>query len=317
MLQIGTDRVLQGLITQIFLRKKDNQLPKYAIHKILFKLQLELPNDNSVKKRIPFYWYNHGPFSEVIENNITWLKENDILKEYPIQEEKTLLGLEKEIKLPETTDFKEANEILNSISYHVDFYHISSFVDEIYRKYAPCAFMPLFKLDFLKAMEEYVKRVSSGQQTLNLFIDDYSNLDKLESILYDCESELPLVSTFKPFNDSFSSFVTSTGRVFDYIREEGEDTLFSGKEVLSIAEVTWLTFAKGIRILDIGHDKYYNNKLDVWKNQYKQSLISYYNDVDNFNSKALAEIKQDRLPFCTPTERSKNILSSVVEGYLN
>ncbi len=315
MLQVGTDRVLQGLITQIFQSARDNKLPKYAIHKVLFRLKMELPDENSIKNHLPFYWYNYGPFSDVIESNISGLKSFGILKEYTLSEEKSLLGLEKAINPPETDDFKEANEILSSIAGRVDFYHFSSFVDEIYRKYAPCSFMPLLKLDFLGTMEDYVERVSSGQQTLLTFIDEYPDLDNLEKILYDCEANLPSISFFQSFNNSFSSFITGVGRVFDYIREDGEEATSSGEEVLHTAEVAWFTFAKGIRILDVGHDKYYNNKLGAWRNQYSRSLFSFHNHVDNFNSSVLTEIEPNRLPISAYTEKSKKFLSSVIEGY--
>jgi hypothetical protein len=56
-------------------------------------------------------------------------------------------------------------EIFRNWNTGVDFFHFNSFVDELYRKYAPCAFMPLFKLDFMNTMEGYVEMASSGQRT--------------------------------------------------------------------------------------------------------------------------------------------------------
>jgi hypothetical protein len=310
------DEVIGGLISQIFSRKKDLKLAKYAIHKVLFKLKVELPEGSTIREHLPFYWYNYGPFSDVVESNIDALKQEGVLKEYTTSEEKTILGLEKKIPLPEEDDFEEARKKLNSIVTHVDFFHFNSFVDELYRKYAPCAFMPLFKLDFMNKMEGYVEMASSGQQTLDMFSGSYPDVDKLEAILYDCEAELPSAPLFRSFNASFSSFATEAGRVFDYIREEGENLLYLNEEVLHTAEVTWLTFTKGIRILDVGHDKYYDDRLDRWKALYNKSLTTFYTHIDNFSSGVLTEIEPARLHTISPGDKSKKILSSVIDGYL-
>ncbi len=310
------DEVISGLISQIFSRKKDLKLAKYAIHKVLFKLKVELPEDNALREHLPFYWYNYGPFSDAIESNIDALKQEGILKEYTTSEEKTILGLEKKIPLPEVDDFEEGRKKLSSIVNNVDFFHFNSFVDELYRKYAPCAFMPLFKMDFMNTMEGYVEMASSGQQTLDMFSGSHPDVDKLEDILYDCEAELPSAPLFKSFNASFSSFVTGAGRVFDYIRKDGENLLYLDEQVLHTAEVTWLTFTKGIRILDVGHDKYYNDRLDRWEALYNKSLTTFYTHIDNFSCGVLTEIEPSGLHTVSPGDKSKKILSSVIDGYL-
>ena len=310
------DEVISGLISQIFSKKKDLKLAKYAIHKVLFKLKVELPEDSTIREHLPFYWYNYGPFSDVIEANIGALKQEGILKEYTTSEEKTILGLEKKIPMPEVDDFEEARKKLSSIVNHVDFFHFNSFVDELYRKHAPCAFMPLFKMDFLNIMEGYVEMVSSGQQTLDKFSGIYPDVDKLEDILYDCEAELPSAPLFRSFNASFSSFVTGASRVFDHIRKDGDNLLYLDEEVLHTAEVTWLTFTKGIRILDVGHDKYYNDRMDKWEPLYNKSLTTFFTHIDNFSSGVLTEIEPARLFTGSPGDQSKKILSSVIDGYL-
>lgn len=305
------DEVLSGLISQIFSEKKDLKIPKYSIHKVLFKLKVDLPEVNSIKNCLPFYWYNYGPFSEVIESKIDELKQNNVLREYSISEGKKLLGLEKEVTITNTKDFEEAKDILSTIISDINFYHFSSFVDKIYRKYAPCTFMPLFKLDLLDLLGEYIERESFGQPTF-----DIPNVNKMENLLYDCEAELPLDSFFRPFNNYFSSFVTSANRAFDYTKDNNDNSQYIGEQIFHAANEAWFTFTKGIRIQNIGHDEYYNYKLTSWNNLYNKSLTDFKIHVDNFNSNVLNEIKPARLSVGTPNNTSKRILSSIVDVYL-
>jgi len=176
--------------------------------------------------------------------------------------------------------------------------------------------MPLFKLDFMNAMEDYVELTSSGQQTLDMLSGSNSNVNKLEDILYDCEAELPSAPLFKSFNASFSSFVTEASRVFDYIRKDGESLLYLNEQVLHTAEVTWLTFTKGIRITDAGHDKYYDYRLDKWETLYNKSLTTFYTHIDNFRAGVLAETSPVRLFTGSHSDVSIRILSSVIDVYL-
>ncbi len=309
------DKVLRGLIGHIFSEKKNLKIPKYSIHKVLFKLKVDLPEENFIKNCLPFYWFNYGPFSEVIESKIDELKKDGVLREYSISEGRTLLGLEKEETITNTKDLEEAKELLSSIISYVDFYQISSFVDEIYRKYAPCTFMPLFKLDFLGLLENYVEREVFGHQNFDKY-KVFPDVDKMKNLLYDCEAELPFESFFEPFNDYFLSFVTSANRAFDYIKDSDDNYQYLGEQVLHAGKVAWFTFTKGIRIPNIGHDQYYNSKLTSWNILYNKSLTDFNTHVDNFNSNVLNEIKPARLSVGTHSDTSKRILSSIVDGYL-
>lgn len=309
------DEVLGGLISHIFSENKSLRIPKYSIHKVLFKLKVELPEENSIKDFLPFYWYNYGPFSEVIESKIDELKQNGTLKEYYISEGRKLLGLENEVTSSNTNDLEEAKDLLYNIIRDVDFYNVGSFVDDIYRKYAPCNFMPLFKLDFLSLLEKYVELELLGRQILNRSMDS-QNIKEMENLLYDCEAELPYDSFYKPFNNCFSSYVTSANTAFDYIKDNNDNSQYLGEQVLHTAKTAWFTFAKGIRISDIGHDEYYNSKLVYWDGQYEKSIIDFNIHVNNFNSNVLNEIRPSGLSVGTPSDASKRILSSIVSGYL-
>jgi hypothetical protein len=50
------DEVNRGLISKIFSKKKEPKLAKYAIHKVLIKLKVELPEEYTIREHLPFYW---------------------------------------------------------------------------------------------------------------------------------------------------------------------------------------------------------------------------------------------------------------------
>jgi len=77
-----------------------------------------------------------------------------------------------------------------------------------------------------------------------------------------------------------------------------------------------ITFAKGIRITDAGHDKYYDYRLDKWKTLYNKSLATFYAHIDNFSAGVLAETAPARLFTGSSCDVSRKILSSVIDGYL-
>lgn len=303
---------LNHLIAHLFKVKYNTRLTKTHIHKILFKLKLELPENNPLRDHLPFYWYNHGPFSGEVAAGITSLTRSGVLAG-DVSEDYTLFELKKEPPPAEVEGLEEATETLERIVRNVNFFHFKPFIDEIYREHAPYTFMPLFKLDFLSALQDYFERISSGQQTFDTYTGIHTEVDRLEDLLYECEAETPSDELFTPFNKSFSTLVTAASRVFDHIRENSEHT-FLVETLGHTANTAWETFAKGIRILH--HDNYYDNEVEHWKREYRESLSFLSTHVEYFDKYVLAEIKVNRL-HPSFSETSRNILSSVVEGYLS
>lgn len=194
-------------------------------------------------------------------------------------------------------------------------YNFKPFVRNIYLKYEPYVFMHTFNLDFRDQLEVYRTYLGRKQRTLDEYSCRYPEVDQLENILYDCEAEIPLEDLFIPFNDLFSSFITGSSRIFNYIRKYG-DNLYSNELLCVTADITWKTFTKGVRILK--HDNFYDNKLEEWDYMYKESLKNLVTSIDRFNITILDEIRRDRLPSIDNlNERSKRILSSIVGGYLS
>ena len=73
--------VVPRLIRQIYQVRPDLKLPEAAIHAVLFEVRRALPRDNPGRERLPFYWYTHGPYSEIVRSSIEDLERRGILRE--------------------------------------------------------------------------------------------------------------------------------------------------------------------------------------------------------------------------------------------
>jgi hypothetical protein len=313
--------VVSHLIQQIYRTRPDLKLSKRAVHKILFKVRATLSEDDPVRKNIPFYWYNYGPYSEVVEASIDTLKSSGILREEETHRGKSLLMLTN--NLTDTVDVLEnASAIVERIVRDINPYNIEPFVNQIYRDDAPYEFMPLYKVEYLTLFEEYLKSHPVGQRTLNCFFEDAifedainPQIDRLEHLIYDCEAELVEEPLLEGFNDEFSSYVSGAGKAFDIIRKDDDNAHTITKSTCETAVEIWYTFAKGVRILDKGHDEYYDKKLEQWEGEYRLAILKMISEVNAYNRDIRESVRPTNRR--NTEERSKRILSSLIEGYLS
>lgn len=311
------NKLVQAVIAQIFIIGKNikgfNGLPRLHIHKFLFKLEKELSESNPIKDHLPFYWYRYGPFSEVVDANIGNILVGRQKNGYELLDLRE--GFEKNIGFPENRNFEDIKYKLKTIVRSKNLFGgFNKFRNEIYKN-APCHFISTYD-DFKNGLRNYSEK---SQLTIDEACGMYEEIDKLENILYRCESELPSESLFKYFNESFSSFVTNAIRIFNMVRKDGKTVLYSNELLPHMTEAVWETFVYGARILY--HDRYYNNKLEDWKYIYNNSLVDLHSHIDNFNTNVLKEIRTKSPELIAKKldnldDISKNVLSSVVDGYL-
>ncbi|MDO8871191.1 MAG: hypothetical protein Q7V05_00460 [Methanoregula sp.] len=306
---MNREETIRGLIKNIFFYT-NVKLTKTAIHKILFKLRTELPEGHQVRNCLPFYWYNYGPFSEVVGSVLDGMRVDDNIVEEEDRNGNTLLSSPTGNSLNNSGIYGEVNEKLRTIVESVNVYRLDSFVDRIYRENAPYEFMPLYKLDFLKNLDDVVFHIdneSSNSQQIN----------RLENVLFDCEASLVEEPLFKNYNQKFSTFTTTMERSFNLIRNGDDASKTAAMGIQMPAEEVWYTFAHGVRILEPAHDPYYNDKIPLWNTDF----LNYYSRmvvlVDNF-SKTVSD--NNLLAHSTqnpPDSKTKTILSSIVNGYLS
>lgn len=305
---MNREEIIRGLIQNIF-SYTSVKLTKTAIHKILFKLRTDLPEGHEVRSCLPFYWYNYGPFSEVVGSVIDTMKENNSLAEEEDRNGNALLSSTENVP-NESGIFSEVNEILLPIVRSVEVSRLDAFVDRIYRENAPYEFMPLYKLDFLKNLDDTVFHIatdSSSNQQIN----------RLENVLFECEASLVDEPLFRNYNQKFSTFATSMERSFTLIRA-GESCSKPVAQIIQVPAVeVWYTFARGVRILEPAHDPYYNNKITGWCTEFQSYYGKMVTLVDDFSKTSLKYHLLSSNTRHPPDQKTKTILSSIVDGYLS
>lgn len=288
--------VVKNLILYLFdsISEKDYKgLNKFRIHKLLFKLKTELSDDHPLKENIPYYWYFHGPYSEIVDTQI-----NQLNSDYIKTNEYNLFYLNKSIENEDIFKIidNEVIDIIDNLLKPKNFYNIDKIV---YEEDAPYEFMPLYKLKFIKELDKYVKSVKSDETNLNL-------LDDIIEDNYELKVTLPLKSLFKDFNDLFLIFSTDLNRVL----ENYSTNLSYLETTLNNTIRVWTTFAYGIRIDH--HDKYYDNKIKTWERMFNKDLNRLRTIVNRFDNSTRIEYPVDELEF---SNTSKRILSATVGNY--
>lgn len=305
---MNREEIIRGLINNIFLQT-NVKLTKTAIHKILFKLRTDLPVGHSIRSCLPFYWYNYGPFSEVVGSVIDEMKDSDCLSEEEDRNGNALLSSTGNV-LNETGVFREVNEKLSTIVQSVNVYRLDSFIERIYRDNAPYEFMPLYKLDFLKNLDDVVFHIASDSGSSQ-------QIDRLESVLFECEASLVEEPLFRDYNRKFSTFATSMERSFNLIRDGESCSKPVAQKIQVPAEEVWYTFARGVRILEPAHDSYYNDKIPAWRTEFQNYYGKMVTTVDNFSNTSLKYYLLAPNARHPPDSKTKTILSSIVDGYLS
>ena len=110
---MNREETIRGLIKNIFFYT-NVKLTKTAIHKILFKLRTELPEGHQVRNCLPFYWYNYGPFSEVVGSVLDGMRVDDNIVEEEDRNGNTLLSSPTGNSLNNSGIYGEVNENLRS-----------------------------------------------------------------------------------------------------------------------------------------------------------------------------------------------------------
>lgn len=314
------DSVLDILICQIFNSSKDHRSSKSIIYKILFDLKNHLASDNPIKNNLSFYWYYYGPNSDSIKEHIDSMEIRGILDKQVLPNGWPLLHLKNEINNFECAGLEEAQIKLSKILEDFDFSKTGEYREYIYRKYAPFSFMNTYKQDFLKHLKSFNKKIQR-----RIILEDNENEEEilkefsiLEKLLFDSEVELSVDPIFEDFQETFSSYATGTYRIIENNVDETDFLKLNLKnQTLDLLnESTWKTFALGVRIPEIGHDSYYNDKVPEWSEKFNNSFVEYDTLVDDYYDQSIDFINLNRLKIRILNSQSKSILSSSIYGYL-
>lgn len=247
------------------LKEKNMSISHFRIQKAIFKIKMELGQDHPIFDYLPFYWYEHGPFSNVVSKQFRELKNNNCI---PYSSHTVFLDDESFKNFSQGNNLINKYPIINSISDRIfedANLFFNKFDEDIYLDYAPFRFMHPFK---------YVLFETTRDDDLfsSLVSDNYLN------VFYDCLTDLPYDNLLVDFQVLFS-------RLFSRLELINDENQFLNNwgHIIQPVQLSWLTFARWIRIHN--HDTFYNEDIDSWKNELKIYIQFLNRSVDEFEDK--------------------------------
>lgn len=270
------------------LKEKDMTIAEVRMQKFIYKIKKELGEEHELFDSLPYYWYYHGPFSELVKSSFKHLTSlyctslnntSFILKESYSEFENSILS-----------NFPEINKIANKVLKDRDFFY-ENFIKSIYKEYAPYEVMYPFRYGIFKTADK-----QENPQNINI--------DKYVDLFYDCESLLPEENIFMDFSDIFSQFTTN----LDLINDSGNfnDFWIHLREPI---KYLWKTFASGVRVKH--KDKYYNAREKKWN----QEFNSHIKMLNSITDKTEEYLSVNRIPN-KYSDSQKKILNSTLGSYL-
>ena len=291
------EAILLFLYEQINKTRHDGA-SKFKTLKLLYQLKQELPPDHPLQEHIPFYWYQHGPYSDIINNKIDILSRQYLLKipnknKFKINPDFTI----------DQTDYnpeiinQKVKKIIKKLMVKNTFEHITRIV---YQK-APYPFMPIYKLELWENIENYVKSILQNDENPDL-IQTAINLG------YKCEANLPFEPYYTRYEDLFSNFLTSLDKIY-----QNEMADYYNKEIKKEVQSVWYTFTYGLRVKQ--HDKcqIYENQTRKWDIQFQKKLDNLNFDLKKFREIARKTSNNNKANF---SDTSKKILSATIGTYI-
>jgi len=249
-MHLPIENLMDDLVEYLLFRLKEKNMPisKYKMQKFIFKIKMDLGKNHELYDDLPYYWYFHGPFSEIL--NDSW---NYILPKCSFNINSAFLNdksyNEFDVENNIVSSYSEIEVFTNQILSSESFYDLDKV---IYKEYAPYSCMYSFKYEIFNKAN-------------TIRSSNYFDVDNYIDIFYDCESQLPCESYFNEFNDLFSKFSTN----LDIINDENNFNNFWNFLRDPIIEL-WKTFARGLRVNF--KDDFYNYKVNLWDMKYKNSI---------------------------------------------
>jgi len=245
--------------------KNQSKLPKKTIQKILYRVKQQLPDDNPIKEQLAFYWFQAGPYSEIIDEGIRQMKNENHLIRIDNEFELYQLSLEMQNKRyisPHPPELQQAREIIQREVEPMLRFSNLFLVKEIYED-APIQFYQDYKSRFLIHFESYC-----DHHNYESTVSENKNKEDLKQLLINAKNTLSTDVIFSKFNLIYSEFDSLITTILDSKINNQNDFLAIINNARYVSNEVWRVFAFGARILY--HDKYYIPKLSLWKTKFEE-----------------------------------------------
>lgn len=271
----------------------------FKVLKLLYQLKEELPKDHILQEDIPFYWYNHGPYSEPVKHELVGLT-GEYLIEIPNSDNK--LRIKTDFDINEITyDSDVIDQKVTKIIRNLMKKRIFSDIESIVYAKAPYPFMPLYKLDFWKKIEKYKESI----------VDENENPDLIEAAIelgYKCEAKLPSEPYYSKYEELFSKFLTDLDKI-----NYNDMASYYYEAIENETKDVWFTFAQGLRVKHHEPVQIYEIKINNWDRMFNDKLKGLKINLNRFRSLARKRSMGTKVEF---SDNSKRILSSTLGTYI-
>lgn len=258
------DAVVQELIRVAMQRlpKRDrSRVTKKHILKTLFLARENLPEGNSVRPLLAYYWYLEGPYSETIYANLgKMVSAGRVDADKTSNRETYRLVPEYALKqvAPHSDDVEGASIEIGRVA--DDFASVDDAVRQAYES-APFKWYTTYNLEFKPKFERHCGAVLAGRNSR------YTDRDILEW-LDDAVLDYPTIPEFVGHRMIFMDFAKMLNAFLRW------DSYHTRKDMLRTLQVLcgdiWEVFAYGVRVYH--HDPYYDSHADRWMAKYKREL---------------------------------------------
>ena len=286
-----TSKTMDDLVKFLFyeLKERNEPISETQMQKLIFKIKMELGENHELYGQLPYYWYIHGPFSEVVRDSFKDIKNN--FCELTIHNKAILKVQHNDFKDTVLIDnFSEIVKISNAIINNQDLF--SNIIKRVYESYVPYKVMLPFKFEIYQTASD------------NRFSQNF-DVDKYIDIFYKCESQLPSDDYFLSFSEIYSQLCIN----LDLINDNGtfdENWRF----LRNLIKELWITFAKGLRVKS--KDNYYDDEIDVWNQKFEDNIkiLSHLVDKTEIFTNYNNQVKNNY------TSSQKKILNTTIGSYL-
>ena len=287
----GTDPIIKELIRLVFhnfSKRERKGLSKKQILKILYQVKMELPQNNSIKNKLAYYWYKNGPFSQVFSNNFEDMKNNQIqlidnpqLEIYKYSEE----HLRKRL-VDVTDDIEESRTIIaNKVK---QFVNMNSLINDVYSKYAPTKFYISYNIDFRNKFDNFCSYILDSRKTIAK--NRYKKID-VDEFLSEAIIDLPKTKLFFQFRCIFNDFSKALYELLDIKSDYNKNEKKLLQNARELYHDIWNVFSYGIRIEE--HDKLYDEYEKSWNNKYFEEMTKLENKINIFSSLVFESIQNN------------------------
>lgn len=253
-----SEKTIQELIricVSKHMEKKKFPISKTKLQKVLYKAKVMMSDSNPLKNSLPYFWYEHGPYSTyLIELEEKMISEGNLSPQTMSKGTAFTASNARLVNHAENSALMEARGIIDEILDESSSTSTQSIMDDVYRNHSPTKFYLSFKNEFQGSLKSFFDDPSKRYTSKHL-------LDILEKSFGD----LPNATLFRNYKYLLRDFTQLLSHVFKNNSLEEHSSALK-----AIVETIFKTFALGIRIKY--HDEFYNDKVESWSNEFNDSV---------------------------------------------